>query len=69
MLDCAGKSGNFWNAMSKRKNKPRTVELVISSYQPTKAEKEEEISLDNAGETITARMSEADCGQTWKSGL
>ena len=30
----------------KKETKPRTVELVTHSYQPTKAELEEEISLD-----------------------
>lgn len=39
------------------KPKPPTVELVKSTYQPTKAEKEEEISLDIPGETIADRMS------------
>ena len=34
----------------------RTVELVKSSYQPTKAEKEEEISLDIPGDSALARM-------------
>ena len=38
----------------KSKPKPKTVELVKSSYQPTKAEKEEEIqinaTLDELGE-------------------
>ena len=37
--------------MRKRNNKPRTVELVKSTYQPTKAEKEEEISLDKTSLT------------------
>lgn len=38
------------------KPKPRTVELVKSSYQPTKAEQEEEISLDIPGDTVLERM-------------
>ena len=29
-----------------KKPKPKTVELVKSSYQPTKAEKEEEIQIN-----------------------
>lgn len=36
--------------------KPRTIELVKHSYRPTKAELEEEISLDIPGETIEDRM-------------
>ncbi len=40
----------------KKKSKPRTAELVTHSYQPTKAELEEEISLDIPGDTIEARM-------------
>ena len=39
-----------------RKPKPRTVEVVHSSYQPTKAELEEEVSLDVSGETVEDRM-------------
>ena len=38
------------------KTKPRTVELVKSSYQPTKAELEEEISLDIPGDSVLERM-------------
>ena len=38
------------------KPKPRTVELVKHSYQPTKVELEEEISLEIPGETIEDRM-------------
>lgn len=41
----------------KRKPRPWPVELVKSTYQPTKAEKEEEISLDIPGRTIADRMS------------
>lgn len=37
--------------------KPKTVELVKSSYQPTKAEREEEFSVDVPGETVQERMS------------
>ena len=40
----------------KKETKPRTVELVKHSYQPTKAELEEEIGLDIPGDTIEARM-------------
>ena len=48
--------------MSNRKStvrktpKSRTVELVHSSYQPTKAEKEEEFNLKVPGETPLDRM-------------
>lgn len=35
--------------MKRRKARRRTVELVRSSYQPTKAEREEEIRLDVPG--------------------
>jgi hypothetical protein len=38
------------------KKKPRTIELVKSTYQPTKAEKEEKIRLDVPGETTMDRM-------------
>ena len=38
-----------------RKSKPRTVELVKSSYQPTKAELEEEVSLDIPGDSVLER--------------
>ena len=40
----------------KQKPKPRTVELVKSSYQPTKAEKEEETSLHIPGDSVLERM-------------
>lgn len=40
----------------KKSHDPRTVELVKSSYQPTKSEKEEKISLDIPGETIADRI-------------
>ena len=43
--------------MPKRKPKPETVEVVKSSYQPTKAEREEEFSVDVPGETVQERMS------------
>lgn len=36
--------------------KPRTVELVKSSYQPTKAELEEEIPVRPTGETAMDRI-------------
>lgn len=39
-----------------KKTKPRTVELVKSSYQPTKVEQEEEISLDIPGDSVLERM-------------
>lgn len=38
------------------KPKPRTAEVVHSSYQPSKAELEEEVSLDIPGETVEDRM-------------
>ena len=34
------------------KQKPKTVELVKSTYQPTKAEKEEEFRVDASMEEI-----------------
>lgn len=40
-----------------RGNKLRTVELVKSTYQPAKVEKEQEFSLDIPGKTIADRMS------------
>ena len=53
-------SQHIWQAINTmgedKRNKIRTVELVKSTYQPTKAEKEEEISLDIPGETIADRM-------------
>lgn len=36
--------------------KPRTVELVKSSYQPSKAELEEEIPVRPTGETVMDRV-------------
>lgn len=39
-----------------KKSKPRTVELVKSDYQPTKAELEEEFDLDVPGDTAEERM-------------
>ena len=42
--------------MGHRRPKPRTIELVKSSYQPTKAELEEEISLEVPGETAMDRL-------------
>ena len=38
--------------MSNDKLKPKTVELVKSSYQPTKAEKEEEFRVEASMEEI-----------------
>lgn len=38
------------------KPKPKTIELVKSDYQPTKAELEEEFTLDVPGETVDQRM-------------
>ncbi len=35
--------------------KPKTVELVKSTYQPTKAEKDEEFKMDHPG-TVRGRM-------------
>ncbi len=43
--------------MKKGNIKNRTVELVKSSYQPSKAEQEEERGLDIPGKTIAGRMS------------
>lgn len=37
------------------KKKPKTVELVKSTYQPTKAEMEEEFAMDHPG-TVKERM-------------
>ena len=36
--------------------KPRIVEVVKSSYQPTKVELEEEISLEVSGTAVLERM-------------
>ena len=38
------------------KPKPKTVELVKSSYQPTKAEMEEEFSVEVPGDTVEERL-------------
>ncbi len=38
------------------KPKPRTVELVRTSYQPTKTELEEKIVLDVSGEAVMEWM-------------
>ena len=38
--------------MSETKKEPKTVELVRSDYQPTKAEKEEEFRVDSSMEEI-----------------
>ncbi len=37
---------------SPKHRKPKTVELVRSTYQPTKAEKEEEFSLHSKDENV-----------------
>ena len=42
--------------MSKPKPKTRTVELVKSDYQPTKAELKEEFDLDVPGHTVEEQM-------------
>lgn len=42
--------------MTKTPKKPKTVELVKSDYQPTKAELEEEFELDVPGKTVNERM-------------
>ena len=39
-----------------KKPKPKTVELVKSDYQPTKAELDEEFDPDIPGDTIEERM-------------
>lgn len=39
-----------------RRKNPLTVEVVKSSYQPTKAEKEEEINLGLTGDSVLERM-------------
>ena len=38
--------------MKSRKPKPKTVELVRTSYQPTKREKEEDLRVDASFEEI-----------------
>ena len=38
--------------MKKQRPKRQTVELVKSSYQPTKAEKEEKVKMDHPGTTL-----------------
>ncbi len=42
---------------TKTGTKPKTVELVNSSYQPAKAEQAEEFSLNVPGDTVAERMS------------
>ncbi len=42
--------------MSRKKNKPKTIELVKSSYNPTKAEMDKYIALDVTGDTVLERM-------------
>lgn len=39
-----------------KKPERKTVELVKSSYQPSKAEMEEEFSVDIPGDTVEERM-------------
>ena len=38
------------------KPKPKTVELVKSDYQPTKAELEKQFDIDVTGDTVEERM-------------
>ena len=38
--------------MSGKTQKPKTVELVKSSYQPTKAEMEEKVKMDHPDSTL-----------------
>ena len=42
--------------MSRKKTKPKTIELVKSSYNPTKAELDKDIALDVTGDTVLERM-------------
>ena len=39
-----------------KKPKPKTVELVKSDYQPSKADQEEEFSVNVPGDTVLERM-------------
>ena len=39
-----------------KKPKPRTIELVRSSYQPTKAEQEEEFTIEASLEEMTKAL-------------
>ena len=41
--------------MSRKKSKPKTVEMVKSTYQPTKAEMEDEFKMDHPG-TVRERI-------------
>ncbi len=40
----------------KRKPKPKTIELVKKTYNPTKAELEEGFKLDVPGDTVLEKM-------------
>ena len=42
-----------------KKSEPKTVELVRSDYQPTKAEQEEEFQVDASMEKICRRCVES----------
>ena len=42
--------------MTQKKPKPKTVELVKTSYQPTKAEKEEEFTVNASFEEMTKAL-------------
>ena len=42
--------------MASKLPKPKTVELAKSSYQPIKAEQEEEFDIDVPGSTVRERM-------------
>ena len=42
--------------MSRKKTKPKIIELVKSSYNPTKAELDKDIALDVTGDTVLERM-------------
>ena len=35
--------------MTQKKHQPKTVELVRSTYQPTKSERDEEFKMDHPG--------------------
>ena len=41
--------------MTQKKHQPKTVELVRSTYQPTKSERDEEFKMDHPG-TVKERM-------------
>ena len=42
--------------MSRKKPKPKTIELVKSSYNPTKTELDKDIAVDVTGDTVLERM-------------